>query len=72
MCSELRDVEQQYVALESAIEQAAARERRRDSWHDWSQHSLANGGGKLYRWIKGNPSLAASMAAPVILSERAA
>ena len=41
--------------------QREARARRKDSWHAWVQEALANGGGKLYRWIKGNDSFGASM-----------
>ena len=39
----------------------AAQGRRRESWHKWVQEALADGGGRLYRWIKADGLTAPAM-----------
>ena len=51
----------QRADLEHQEAQKAARSRRRDSWREWSQQALANGGGRLYRWIRADDALAADL-----------
>eukprot|EP00974_Lingulodinium_polyedra_P068139 6597966-Lingulodinium_polyedra.AAC.1 len=48
------------AAAEQRLKGAAARarERRGQGWHQWVQEALADGGGRLYKWIKagGHPN----------------
>ena len=47
--------------LDHAAKQREARARRLESWHTWVLETLANGGGKLYRWIKVDSALGSPM-----------
>ena len=55
----------QRAELEHQEMQKAACSRRRDSWREWSQQALANGGGRMYRWIRADGALAADLARPL-------
>ncbi len=66
----LRDVERRPGEVAACVERAeaeheaaqrASRERRREAWHKWVTEALANGGGRLYRWIKADSALSAPM-----------
>ena len=46
---------------EAADAAAAARQRRRDRWHGWVSDALANGAGRLYRWIRSDGTMAVDM-----------
>jgi ribonuclease HI len=37
------------------------RQRRKDAWHKWVTDALEDGGGRLYRWIRGGAATAADM-----------
>ncbi|CAK0871936.1 unnamed protein product, partial [Prorocentrum cordatum] len=45
--------------LERQEAQRAARDRRRGSWHEWARQAMANGGGRLCKWIRSDGALAA-------------
>ena len=54
-----RLLERAEVAWKEA--RASARGRRREEWRKWVQGCLANGQGRLYRWIRGGASLDAEL-----------
>ena len=51
----------QLAEAEYASRAADARQRRRDAWHTWAADALANGGGRLYRWIRADGTAAAGL-----------
>ena len=61
------------ASAEQSLSRAAqqTREARRDAWHEWVDKALQDGGGRLYRWIRGGAVSAAAMVPDVAAAEEA-